>query len=125
MTEVNVYIFAFMDFQKHGKREENNLLRILTQEEIKEAQRCLDLTVKQTTTQNIIPDGKLISEVIEFKKLISKVNNIRLEPMERKIIVYDMDKDEFNEKNLREIVNDILNHSDDDEVSWDENGNLK
>ena len=117
MTEVNAYILAFMDFQKHGKREENNLLRILTQQEIKEAQRCLDLTLKQTTTtqmeQNTFPN--------------EKVNNMRIEPMERKIIVYDMDKDEFNEKNLRELVNDILNHSDDDddEISWDENGNLK
>jgi len=41
-----LYLFAFLDFQKHGKRPENDLLRTLTQTEIKEAQFELNLTRK-------------------------------------------------------------------------------
>jgi hypothetical protein len=41
-----LYLFAFLDFQKHGKRPENDLLRTLTQTEIKEEQFRLSLIKK-------------------------------------------------------------------------------
>lgn len=83
MTEVNAYIFAFIDFQKHGKREENNLLWCLSQTEMNEAQKL---------------DEDIASEMYEYMKLLSNTNHNQYNTVKRTIRVYNIDKDEFIEE---------------------------
>jgi hypothetical protein len=105
--EQGLYIAAFLDFQKHGKRNENALLRTLSQIEIKEAQFRLDLITKQM----------MAKRSLYMCLTWPERDHTQYKSESRSIAVYDVDKDDFEKNTLEDLIKNS--------TIWDDNGELK